>query len=64
MTIEEKHDILVEKLSALINKKGNRLDGWFSDTVELLLDGEVVNNICIDGKWQSFKFINNELVQI
>lgn len=64
MTIEEKHDILVEKLSALINKEGNRLDGWFSETVESLLDGEVVNNICIDGKWQSFQFINNELVQI
>lgn len=64
MSEQQVHSIVVEKLSTLINRKGNHLDGWFDETVEKLTDGEVVENVCIDGEWVQLKLENNELVTV
>lgn len=62
-TLEEQHELLVDQLSVLANRPTNHLEGWFSDTVNALLEGESINNVCIKGKWPNITW-NGEKLEI
>ena len=59
---EEELNEIYKQLSTLASKKLNRLDGWFSETVEDLYVGKKINNLCINGKWPTIYWNGSKLV--
>ena len=55
-------DLLIDQLSTLANSRTNYLEGWFSDTVNELLSGNSVNNVCVKGKWPNISWNGETLI--
>lgn len=55
-------DLLIDQLSTLVNSGTNSLEGWFSDTIDELLSGNSVNNVCVKGKWSSISWDGKRLI--
>lgn len=61
--LQKLHDKTVDKLQEIIAMEGNKIDGWFGETVDALISGRVINNLYIDGSWPSLKLVNGEIVE-
>lgn len=53
---------IYKQLSYIANRNSNYLEGWFSDTVEELYEGKVVNNVCINGRWPNVYWNGSKLI--